>query len=65
MNGSTAIGLALIVVGAADLVIGLMIVAPRAPERARPALRLAFGLGAILMIAAGGLFVAGVLGGGG
>jgi hypothetical protein len=62
VSGGALVGLVLVLVGAIDLVVGWVLVAPRAPERSRPVLRVAFALGAALMIALGALFLTGVIG---
>jgi hypothetical protein len=60
---STIIGGVLILVALVDVLVGLFVVAPRAPESSRGVLRAAFLGGASLMIVLGAAFLAGVLGG--
>jgi hypothetical protein len=62
VSGGTLVGLVLILVGTIDLLVGWWLVAPRAPERSRPVLRMAFAVGAVVMIALGTLFLTGILG---
>jgi hypothetical protein len=61
MSGSTLVGVVLIAVAALDLLLGLLFVAPRAPEASRPVLRLAFVAGAFFMLVLGALFLAGTI----
>jgi hypothetical protein len=60
---STLIGTALVVVALVDVVVGLFLVAPRAPESSRAVLRAAFVGGAAVMILLGAAFLADLLGG--
>ena len=63
MSGSTLVGVVLIAVAALDLVFGMLVVVPRAPEQSRTVLRLGFVVGAFVMLVLGALFLTGTLGG--
>lgn len=62
MKSSTLIGSVLVVVALLDVLVGLLFVAPRAPEASRAVLRAAFVGGACVMVLLGAAFLAGVLG---
>jgi hypothetical protein len=62
MQTNQIIGLVLILVGISDPLIGIFLVAPRAPEERRKLIVGAMIGGGITLIALGFLFLAGVLG---
>ena len=58
---STLLGLILVVVAALDLVLGFVVIAPRATEESRPVLKVAFSLAAAATLALGLLILLGVI----
>ena len=65
MKTSMLIGIVLILVAVLDVVLGLLVVAPRVKEEARPVLRAAFVLGSLVMLGLGVAFLIGLLPGAG
>ena len=66
MSTDQIVGIALIFSGLVDLVLGFVVIGPRAPDdRRRRILQTAFTLGAALLVAFGAAFLTGALGFGG
>ncbi len=61
MKTSMLIGIVLILVAVLDVVLGLLVVAPRVKEESRPVLRAAFVLGSLVMLGLGVAFLIGLL----
>ena len=63
MSSSLLVGVVLVVMGALDIVLALVVVGPRLPERNRKTVQISMLLGALLVVAVGVLFLTGSLGG--
>jgi len=61
VDGGRLIGIALVIAGMIDLVVGLALVVPRVPPGSRTVVRIGLVGGAALLVAFGVLFLSGVL----
>lgn len=62
MSSSLLVGVVLVATGALDIVLALVVVGPRLPEKKRKTVQMSMLLGAILVVVLGVLFLTGSVG---